>query len=59
MRADSPAWTSQEWLSELATFGQIDFDDARAGLDQPAGQQQALAERVAAVALAHRVGFLA
>ena len=47
-----PTWTSHEWLSELATFGQIDFDDARAGFDQPPGQQAALAERVAAVAVA-------
>src|SRR5882757_3857496 len=23
MRADRPAWTSQEWLSELATLGQL------------------------------------
>ena len=49
-----PVWWSHEWLSELATLGQIDLDDPRAGLDQPAGQQAALAERVAAVEVAGR-----
>ena len=52
IRFESPTWTSHEWLSLLATFGQIDLDEPRAGFDQPAGQQAALAERVLAVPFA-------
>ena len=50
-------WWSHEWLSELATLGQMTSTTSRAGLDQPAGQQAALAERVAAVQVAGLVGL--
>ena len=42
----------------VGDFGPDDFDDARAGLDQPAGQETALAKRIAAVTVAHLFGFL-
>ena len=38
--------------------GPVDLYEARAGLDQPPGQQQALAERVAAIAVAQGRRFL-
>ena len=55
------------WLGELADFFVVllvgvpavgaDLDERDAGLDQPAGQQAALAERGPAVGVAERLGF--
>jgi len=42
----------------IGDFGPDHFDDARAGFDQAAGQQAALAEGIAAVFVASGVGFL-
>ncbi len=53
IRSDRPTWTSHECRSELATLGQLTSTTPRSRLDQAAGQQARLAERVAAVTVAH------
>ena len=40
-------------IVRVGDLGPVDFDEARAGLNEPAGQKQALAKRVLAIAFAH------